>query len=202
MSHSGGDSVAIGIIVSLSLSPTSINPLPPPFSLSLISRTVSVDVKHHVYLLTIFLPTKNSFIYTFPFRERNVPEDVPLVEFMYLVFTRLSGESYSRRLRSLLLYLWYVFRALINSPVCCFLSATKSRQTKTMCLNTSVSCVQRLCFLFLFHTTCIRNNTLTTEQMGHATRKNAYISTALNVFRVLQSQTMWKTSSTKEWFNT
>ena len=42
----GGDSVAIGI---LSPSPpTSITPS--PFSPSLISRTVSVDVKHHVYL--------------------------------------------------------------------------------------------------------------------------------------------------------
>ena len=45
-------------------------------------------------------------------------EDVPLVEFMYLVFTRMPGESYRRRLRSLLLYLSYVFRALINSLVC------------------------------------------------------------------------------------
>ena len=39
---------------------------------------------------------------------------------MYLVFTRMPGESYRRRLRSLLLYLWYVFRALINSIVCWF----------------------------------------------------------------------------------
>ena len=31
-------------------------------------------------------------------------EDVPLVEFMYLVFTRMPGESYRRRLWSLLLY--------------------------------------------------------------------------------------------------
>ena len=45
-------------------------------------------------------------------------EDVPLVEFKYLVFTRLPGESYRRRFRSLLLYLCYVFRALINSLVC------------------------------------------------------------------------------------
>ena len=44
-------------------------------------------------------------------------EDVPLVEFMYLVFTRMPGESYRRRLRSLL-YLCYVFGALINSLVC------------------------------------------------------------------------------------
>ena len=34
---------------------------------------------------------------------------------LYLVFTRMPGESYLRRLRSSLLYLCYVFRALINS---------------------------------------------------------------------------------------
>ena len=45
-------------------------------------------------------------------------EDVPLVEFMYLVFTRVPGERYRRQLRSLLLYLCYVFRAIINSLVC------------------------------------------------------------------------------------
>ena len=32
-------------------------------------------------------------------------EDVPLEEFLHLVFTRMPGESYRRRLRSLLLYL-------------------------------------------------------------------------------------------------
>ena len=47
-------------------------------------------------------------------------EDVPLVDFMYLVFTRMPGDSYRRRLRSLLLS--YVFRALINSLVCLFFS--------------------------------------------------------------------------------
>ena len=41
-----------------------------------------------------------------------------LVEFMYLVFTRMPDcESYRRRLRSLLLYLCYAFRVLINSLV-------------------------------------------------------------------------------------
>ena len=50
-------------------------------------------------------------------------EDVPLVEFMYLVFTRMPGESYRWRLRSLLLCLNDVFRgALINSPECGFSS--------------------------------------------------------------------------------
>ena len=48
----------------------------------------------------------------------NKIEDLPLVEFMYLVFTLMPGESYRRRLR---LYLCYVFRALINSLVCLFL---------------------------------------------------------------------------------
>ena len=47
--HSGGDGVGIGIYSPSS--PTSI--LPPPFSPSLISLMVSVDVKHHVYLLTV-----------------------------------------------------------------------------------------------------------------------------------------------------
>ena len=45
-------------------------------------------------------------------------EDEPLVEFMYFVFTHMPGESYCRQLRSLLLYLCYVFQALINSLVC------------------------------------------------------------------------------------
>ena len=38
---------------------------------------------------------------------------------MYFAFTRIPGESYCRRLRSLL-YLCYVFRALINSLVLVF----------------------------------------------------------------------------------
>ena len=37
---------------------------------------------------------------------------------MYLVFTRMQGDGYRRRLGALLLYLFYVFRALINSLVC------------------------------------------------------------------------------------
>ena len=45
-------------------------------------------------------------------------EGVLLVEFMYLVFTHMPGESYWRRLGSLLLYLCYIFWALINSITC------------------------------------------------------------------------------------
>ena len=41
-------------------------------------------------------------------------EDVPLAEFMYLVFTRMPGESCRRRLGSLLLYLCYVFQAQVQ----------------------------------------------------------------------------------------
>ena len=37
---------------------------------------------------------------------------------IYLVFTRMPGESYCRRLRSLLLCLCNVIGALINSPLC------------------------------------------------------------------------------------
>ena len=39
---------------------------------------------------------------------------------MYLVFTRMPGDSYRRRFRSLLFYLRYVFGVLINSLVCWF----------------------------------------------------------------------------------
>ena len=46
--------------------------------------------------------------------------DVPLLEFMYLVFARMPGESYRRRLRSLLLCWCDVLRAIINSLVCWF----------------------------------------------------------------------------------
>ena len=43
-----------------------------------------------------------------------------LCTFMYLVLTCMSGESYRRRLSSLLLCLCDVFRLLINSLVCLF----------------------------------------------------------------------------------
>ena len=46
-----------------------------------------------------------------------ISKDVPLVEFMYLVLTCMSSESYCRWLRSLLLCWCDIFRALINSLV-------------------------------------------------------------------------------------
>ena len=49
---------------------------------------------------------------------------------MYLAFTRVPGESYRRRFRSLLLRLCDVFLALINSPVCWLIT-----------LNFSLSCL-------------------------------------------------------------
>ena len=53
-----------------------------------------------------------------------VSQVVLLVEFMYLVFTRKPGDSYRNRLRSLLLHLCYLFRALVNSLLCWFLTNT------------------------------------------------------------------------------
>ena len=43
---------------------------------------------------------------------------VPLVEFVYLVFTYLPGDSYSGRLGSLLLCVCDVFQALMNKLPC------------------------------------------------------------------------------------
>ena len=42
--------------------------------------------------------------------------DAPKAVLMYLVFTRMPGESYSRRLRSLLVCSCDVFPALIHTP--------------------------------------------------------------------------------------
>ena len=47
--------------------------------------------------------------------------------------TRMPGESYRRRLRSLLLYLCYVFRALINSLVCWFRSTRNDDPYPQIC---------------------------------------------------------------------
>ena len=54
-------------------------------------------------------------------------EDVPLVEFMYLVFSHMPSESYNRRLRSLLC-LWDIFGALMNSLVCWFCASVSKEQ--------------------------------------------------------------------------
>ena len=54
----------------------------------------------------------------------NMMFNVPLVEFMYLLFTRMSGENFRSRLRSLLFCLCDVFRTLINSLVCWLLCMT------------------------------------------------------------------------------
>ena len=45
-------------------------------------------------------------------------EDVSLMEFIYLLFARMPGESYRRRFRSLMLRLYDVFRARIDSLLC------------------------------------------------------------------------------------
>ena len=43
---------------------------------------------------------------------------MPPVELIYLVFTRMPGESYRRRVTSLLLCLCDIFLALMDSLVC------------------------------------------------------------------------------------
>ena len=75
-------------------------------------RLLTVVIKRLLYNFTVLLNL----------------EDVPQVEFMFLVFTGMPGESYRRQLRSLLLYSRYVFRALINflcvdnfTVFCCWL---------------------------------------------------------------------------------
>ena len=61
-------------------------------------------------------------------------EDGPLVEFMYLVFTRMPSESYHRQLRSLLLYMCYAFQVLINSHVCWVMPRLDNHYTRATTL--------------------------------------------------------------------
>ena len=61
-------------------------------------------------------------------------QDVPLVEFMYLVFTHLPGESYRRWLGSLLLC--DIFWAQLNSLVCWFCRSTLGLVPFQTCANT------------------------------------------------------------------
>ena len=73
-----------------------------------------------VALIAIFNAKRSAVlcrIYSFTFWSWN-NEDLPLVELMYPVFTRMPGERYRRRLRSLLLYLCCIFQELINCVVC------------------------------------------------------------------------------------
>ena len=73
-----------------------------------------------MYLLLIRMPGESLPLVEFMYLllTRMPDESLPLVEFSTLyLLTRMPGESYRRRIRSLLC-LCDVFRALINSLVC------------------------------------------------------------------------------------
>ena len=115
------------------LSPPSL----PSLSPSLVSILTSVDVKQNVYVLRNKTPFDTRYTKCawnggggggglgggggYAPLGGTIFEDIPLVEFMCLVFTRVPGESYRRRLGSLLLCPCDDFRALINSLVCYYL---------------------------------------------------------------------------------
>ena len=110
-------SVCLSVCLSLSL------------SLSLSSLVLSLSLVNHFVFERVkqcskdVKPTEQqspkSPTVTFTWHACKLFEDVALVEFMYLVFTRMPGECYRRRLRSfLLLCLCDVFRALIISLAC------------------------------------------------------------------------------------
>ena len=61
---------------------------------------------------------------------------------VYVPYTRMPRESYRRRLRSSLLYLRDVFRALINSLVC-WKRQTRSREAR---LNNTLNKFSAKCF--------------------------------------------------------
>ena len=92
------------------------------FMFLVFTGTSGESTSGEVYVPCIYSRTREEYIwwslctlYLLAYQGR-----VHLVEFMYLVFTRMLSRSYRRRLKSMLLYLCYVFRALINSLLCSF----------------------------------------------------------------------------------
>ena len=70
-------------ILSLSLPPTFIPPSPPPlFSPSLISLMVSVDVKHHAYLLT-YVKIRRTVLYVWSIYYRVSHHELSAVTYSY-----------------------------------------------------------------------------------------------------------------------
>ena len=57
---------------------------------------------------------------------------------MYLVFTCMPGENHRRRLTSLLLYLCYIFQALINSLVCWFCTSALDLVRFQICFSFAI----------------------------------------------------------------
>ena len=74
---------------------------------------------HHVHDVVYIIINKHSFesfmCLDLVLNLTEQQEDVPLVEFMYLVFTCIPSESYCRQLRSSSFFCTYVFQMLIIS---------------------------------------------------------------------------------------
>ena len=63
-----------------------------------------------------------------------IVEDVPVVEFIYLLITQMLGKRYPRRLRSLLLYLCYVIPLCVDHLFIGF-ERTINRKGSQYCLS-------------------------------------------------------------------
>ena len=124
-------------------------------------------------------------------------DDALLMEFMYLVFTRMPGGSYCKWLRSLLLCLHEVFWAPINSLVCWFfiLCMFQAFQYDNNDINT------KYCVLQMMH-----ENMDTPEGQGSLTVKTneeirwAHINSlsTVPVTRNLFFFTVWKSKKKKK----
>ena len=115
-----------------------------------------------------------------PERGASFFEDVPVVEFMYLIFTRVPGESYRGRLRYLLLCLCYVFRALINFLVRWFTYSGVSA------LKTYYSLVfgeiPVLCMCTVWSVIQMKKHTLCNGEIRYAVCRISYVAETVLVF--------------------
>ena len=81
-----------------------------------ITTTTTATIAAAAAASTATTTTTTTTTMTTTCRAKNI--HAPLMEFMYLAFARMPGDSFRWRLRSLLLCSCDVLRALINSLVC------------------------------------------------------------------------------------
>ena len=145
-----------------------------------------MDVKHHVYLGASW-PGNVQCSHLQVSSSCSISKDVPLVEFPYLVFSRLPGESYRRRLRSLLLCLCDVLRALINSLVSALglvlfrllLSCLLTKSRKGLARNVCHTLVKQSELVHdVTHTGCLaKNTTKQTNKQNHGSTRCYVLAT-------------------------
>ena len=126
---------------------------------------------------------------------------------MYLAFIRMPGESYRRRLTSLLMYLCKVFRALINSLVCWFCTSVLGLVLFQICNNNSFLAQQPVQKVRTYGTVQYHNTNYRKKEKTNKTKttKNRYneqvLCECLDAARVKKQTKNTTTNNKKSFFH-